>query len=398
MITHRDIVVVGIQAWDIAIGSNCKNIAEEFAKNNRVLYVNLPISRSAKHKDPNSKEAQKRIPIVKSGKQQIEFISKNLWTLYPATMVESINWIPVPFIHDYLNWINSRRFSLEIKKAVNQLGFKNFILFNDSLMTMGVNFTKMLKPDFYIYYIRDNLIMNPYWGKHGKRLEPILIKQANLVTTNSTLYAEYAAAYNKHSYMVGQGCDTSMYVDNESISIPDDLKSIGGIVIGYIGFLSHRRLDIHLLSQIARKRPDWNIVLVGPEDDEFRHSDLHGIPNVYFLGSKPQDLVPAYIRGFDVAINPQVMTPITMGNYPRKVDEYLAMGKPVVCSATKAMEYFGDAVYLASSADEYILKIDLALKENNGAVKRYRESVGHSHSWENNVAEIYKYIHLVENE
>ena len=35
MIKGRDIVVLGIQAWDIEIGSNCKNIATEFAKNNR---------------------------------------------------------------------------------------------------------------------------------------------------------------------------------------------------------------------------------------------------------------------------------------------------------------------------------------------------------------------------
>ena len=37
MIKNRDIVVFGIQAWDIEIGSNCKNIALEFAKNNRVF-------------------------------------------------------------------------------------------------------------------------------------------------------------------------------------------------------------------------------------------------------------------------------------------------------------------------------------------------------------------------
>jgi hypothetical protein len=35
-----DIIVTGLQPWDVEIGSNCKNIAIEFAKNNRVLYVN----------------------------------------------------------------------------------------------------------------------------------------------------------------------------------------------------------------------------------------------------------------------------------------------------------------------------------------------------------------------
>jgi hypothetical protein len=31
-IKNRDIVVIGIQPWDIEIGSNCKNIALEFSK------------------------------------------------------------------------------------------------------------------------------------------------------------------------------------------------------------------------------------------------------------------------------------------------------------------------------------------------------------------------------
>ena len=39
----RDIVVTGIQAWDIEIGSNCKNIAIEMSKKHRVLYVNPPL-------------------------------------------------------------------------------------------------------------------------------------------------------------------------------------------------------------------------------------------------------------------------------------------------------------------------------------------------------------------
>ena len=37
MIKNKDIVVVGIQPWDIKIGSNCKNISETFAHHNRVL-------------------------------------------------------------------------------------------------------------------------------------------------------------------------------------------------------------------------------------------------------------------------------------------------------------------------------------------------------------------------
>lgn len=45
LLSGRDIVVVGIQPWHYVLGSNCKNIALQFSKNNRVLYVNIPLSR-----------------------------------------------------------------------------------------------------------------------------------------------------------------------------------------------------------------------------------------------------------------------------------------------------------------------------------------------------------------
>ena len=54
MITGRDIIVIGIQAWDIEIGSNCKNIAVEMAKNNRVLYVNQPLDRKSQYAEKNT--------------------------------------------------------------------------------------------------------------------------------------------------------------------------------------------------------------------------------------------------------------------------------------------------------------------------------------------------------
>ena len=56
MIKGKDIIVVGIQAWDIEIGSNCKNIAVEMSRENRVLYVNSPLDRISKFKDRNTEK------------------------------------------------------------------------------------------------------------------------------------------------------------------------------------------------------------------------------------------------------------------------------------------------------------------------------------------------------
>lgn len=388
-IEGKDIVVVGIQPWDLPIGSNCKNIASAFAKDNRVLYVNMPMDRNSRRVEKGTDKMIKREKVFKGLEPDLEKVEDNLWVLNPRTLLESINRIPVFFVYDYINRINAGRFSRKVLDAIKRLEFKDFILFNDSSMFLGVYLKEMLQPDKYIYYIRDNLIKNPYWARHGVRLEPVTIKNADVVTTNSIYYANYARQFNSHSYMVGQGCDVSLFNDEKNdIPMADELKEIKKPVIGYVGFLTHRRLDISVIGHIAEKRPDYSVVLVGPEDEVFKKSELHNMTNVIFLGSRDPETLPTYIKGFDICINPQIVNDATIGNYPRKIDEYLAMGKPTIATWTEAMVYFEDFTYLGKTKEDYITLIDRALKEDNAQKQKARRDYALSHSWENNVLEI----------
>ncbi|MBW8331763.1 MAG: glycosyltransferase [Prolixibacteraceae bacterium] len=396
MIENRDIIVLGIQAWDIEIGSNCKNIAEELAKKNRVLYVNSPLDRISRYRHQNLESIRKRTKIVKDGKPQLVEVSKNIWNLYPAKLIESINWIGPAGLFDWLNRINNKRFAKQISWAIGELGFKNFIIFNDSDMFRSFYMKELLKPESYIYYTRDNLIAVDYWKKQGIRVEALHMKKANLVVANSTYLAALAQKHNPNSFYVGQGCDVSLFDTNLVTTIPDDIKNIPKPIIGYIGALLSLRLDIQVLEHIAESRPEWSVVLVGPEDDKFRSSKLHQLKNVYFLGNKNGNELPSYLKQFDVAINPQVLSPVTIGNYPRKIDEYLAMGKPTVATKTEAMSVFSGFTYLAENKEEYIECIEKALQEDNEKVRRKREEFAREHTWENNVNEIAKALETVQ--
>ena len=388
---RRDFVIIGISPWDFKIGSNCKNIALELSKRNRVLFVNSPLNRYSKIFNKGTEEIKKRITIIDGQEEGLEQIDENLWTLYPSKLIESINKIPQSFLYRYLNKRNNRIFCREILKAVDQLGLKDIILFNDSEIFLGYFAVKLLQPTVSIYYIRDYLIMQPYFSRHGADMEPQLAAKYDVVVANSEFLVNYLKAYNKHTYMVGQGCDLKNF-DYSMTYIPEELERIRNPIIGYVGFLTSLRLDIELISNIARNRPDYSIVLVGPEDEDFMQSKLHQIENVYFLGSKNEVELSSYINGFDVAINPQLVNMMTIGNYPRKIDEYLAMGKPIVATATIAMAYFKQNVYLSKNEDEFLTNIDLAIKENNDELIKQRVDRAMSHSWENNVEQIYNVI------
>lgn len=396
MIENRDIVMVGLVALDSRIGSNVINLSQAFSKHNRVLYVNYPLDRMTRFRKRKDPIIQRRIKILKGELPDMEQINENLWSFYPRAMLESINQLPFNRLFDFINKINNRRFSREVKRAIEKLDFKDVIIFNDTDMFRSFYLKELIGASTYVYYTRDNMVAVDYWKTQGIRIEAALMAKVDLVVANSTYLADLARKFNPHSYYVGQGCDVTLFNKQLIKSVPGDIKNIKRPIIGYIGVLYTLRLDIEVLVYIAKSRPDWSMVLVGPEDESFKNSELHRTDNVHFLGRKKMEELPSYLNTFDVALNPQKLNEVTRGNYPRKIDEYLAMGKPVVATKTEAMEVFREYVYLAEDKMQYVTLIEKALTENTLEKENDREKLARSHTWEANVKEIYKRIEEIE--
>ena len=388
-IRGRDIVVVSIQPWYYELGSNCKNIATYFSGDNRVLYINSPITRKTYHSRYKSSGVEHHCEIIKKGIPEIRQIKENMWEYYPISLMESINRIPFTTLFRPANYINSRRLANDIKKAIKMMGFKDVILFNDNDIYKGYHLKELLHPSLYVYYCRDFLQGYNYFKPHAAVLEPRLIQKADIVVTNSTYYAEYCSVFNSNSHYIGQGCNIGLFDSTKNREIPKDLKQISSPIIGYVGALDSARLDENIISVIATAYPGWNVVLVGPEDDNFTKSSLHQLSNVHFLGRRPMQQLPDYVAAFDVCINPQLVNPITQGNYPLKIDEYLAMGKPVVASRTSAMKLFEEFTYLANEPAEYPKLIIEALAAANSN-RAERIAFARNHTWENSMNELYK--------
>lgn len=380
-------VIIGQQPWDTKIGSNAKDIALELSRFHNVLYVNSPLDRITSIRNRFQPEVRKRLNVIKGKEAGLIKIKDRLWNYFPNCVVESINWLSFDSLFDYVNNINNKRFYKSISLAIKQLGFSDYILFNDNEIIKCFSLNKLLKPRLSVYYSRDYILATPYWKKNGPRLEPQVIANYDLCLTNSTYLATYCKQYNKNTFYVGQGCDLVSFKN-----LVVQKNHLFAKVIGYVGALQSIRLDIELIVSIAKARPNWTIMLVGPEDQQFLSSKLHNLENVVFTGIKPQSELAGYINSFDVCINPQLLNDLTIGNYPRKIDEYLAVGKPTVATKTPAMDIFKDHVYLATTHQEYIKAIETAIEEDTAELTAQRQAFASQHTWENSVNEICKYI------
>ena len=392
LVGYKDIIMFGTQPWDIEIGSNFKNMAIEIAEQYRVLYVNRPLDRITSLTKRSDITTINRKKSIRQNIGVLTEVRKKLWVFNPQTTIESINWLPPGRLYNYLNRRNNKKLADQIKIACGKLQFKNPLLIIDNDFYNGLYLKEFLASQCAIYYLRDYLLSQPYFYKHGVLSEPAIMKTADVVATNSLYLNNYAKKYNPNCFYIGQGCEVEEFAKKPD-SIPEIFESIQGPIIGYCGALLSLRLDIDLLVNIAMQRPEWNLVLVGPEDDDFKKSILHSLPNVFFAGHQEPAELPAYVHNFDICINPQVLNQMTIGNYPRKVDEYLAAGKPVVATRTETMEEFAESVHLCDSLPHYLQAIDTCLQnlDDDLAIAR-RKEVARSHTWKLSIMKLYTAI------
>lgn len=382
-----DFIITSLQSWDIKIGSTIKNTALELSKESRVLYINPPM---------NHVEWWKASSIKRKGR--LQQVSSNLWVLYMSFPVFPLNKIPCNWLFDKVNFINNYIISQAIRKAVAALGFSSYIHLIDTDIYRSQYMKELLNPYLSIYYCRDFVIGVDYWKKNGTRLEPLIAAKADIVLTNSSLFTERFKQYNSNVFTIETGVDLTLYDNQKSHQTIAHMASIQHPIVGFTGVLTALRLNLDLLYEVAQRMNNFNFVFVGPFDEKFDIHPLHQLPNVYYLGPKPIEQLPAFIQEFDVCLNPQIVNDVTDGNYPLKIDEYLAMGKPVVATSTHTMRnVFENYVFLPTGVEEYIRDIQLAATEVNDPIKKKaRIEFAHTHSWENSVKKIYNAIEFTE--
>jgi UDP-galactopyranose mutase len=168
---------------------------------------------------------------------------------------------------------------------------------------------------------------------------------------------------------------------------PSDQASIPHPRVGFFGVIDER-LDADLVDTLARERPDWNLVFIGPVV-KISPASLPERRNIHWLGRKSYSELPAYIAGWDVAFMPFARNDATRFISPTKTLEYLAAARPVVSTSIRdIVRPYGeqDLVRIADGPSAFATAIDAALADRETAAAaergRARDSMLASTSWD----------------
>ena len=170
--------------------------------------------------------------------------------------------------------------------------------------------------------------------------------------------------------LVTNGADLRHFgVQRDPDRVPEAIAAVvekGQPIIGYFGALASW-FDYDLVMRLARERPDYQIVLIGPNyDQSLPEKELGRYPNIHLLGTINYKVLPQHGCWFDVATIPFKINSITESTSPIKLFEYMSMGLPVVTTALPECRKYAP-VLVAENDEEYISAIDEALEKRGDA-------------------------------
>ena len=217
-----------------------------------------------------------------------------------------------------------------------------------------------------------------------------MLREADVVIVVTPTLFDRKSPYNPNTFVVPNAVDFDAYAAG-GLDIPGDMADIRHPVIGYFGLVA-ARLDLDMLGQAADKHPDWSFVFVGAINDDHCARELGQLrarDNVHFLGSKPVDEVPAYVRRFDVCMIPYRVNLRAENASPLKLYEYAAASKPIVSTNFAAARAFEGDLAIVNDSAEFVAACEAALTQDaaSSALAKNRQ-LAQENTWDHRVRQI----------
>lgn len=228
---------------------------------------------------------------------------------------------------------------------------------------MALPFARHLEPDLIVFDKMDELAAFADAPPLLKALEAEMLERADVVFTGGAAMFKAAADRHANIHCFPSSIDTAHFgAARGGMSDPADQAEIGRPRIGFFGVIDER-MDVALVGDVARLRPDWHIVMIGPTA-KIDPVDLPRASNLHWLGGKSYAELPAYLANWDVGFMPFAINDATRFISPTKTPEFLAAGLPVVSTPiTDVVTPYADLglVDIAATADETVAALDRVL-------------------------------------
>ncbi len=392
MMTGKDIVCVGFADWDTELWTNQHHLMSRLARDNRVLFV---------------ESLGLRRPQL-AGRDLARIVRRLRRGVAPPRSVDGLH-VLAPLVlplhsNRAVRALNRRILGTLVRRAARRLGMRRPILW--AYVPQAEGLIEVLDPALVVYHCVDDIAAQAgIDGASFRAVERRFVDRANLVLASAPALA------NRMRELVARGSGEASVVETPNVAdtalfatalqpgpVDPAIQALPRPRIVFTGAIVTTKLDLPLLVDLARARPQWSFALVGPVgpgDPRADVSELAREPNIHLLGHRAYDALPAVLRGSDAGVIPYAQNTLTQSIFPMKVYEYLAAGLPVVATTLPALAEVA-AVATAADAGDMARLLEEALARDTPEHRRERSAAAAAHSWERRLEEIGAAVAAVE--
>ncbi len=388
-----DIVFYAMQPWENEYPSPSLGLARALAVHTRVWYVSQPPT----YRDVVMGTGKRSRPAgvyPEAGEQGSVVLVVELPPILPVNALPSKS-----KVYDFARAQADKALNKSLRAVMVQHRVGDFIWLNMFAPTQFVTVDLHRPPLTRIYYTIDAVDTNWYTKRHGPRYEAIQCAHSDMALGTSSqlgrLLRDYtladgsAAIAPEQVHVLPNAMAADIYLDTNDLAEPTDLASIAHPRVGFVGNLDHARIDYAGLLAFAKTRPDVHLVFVGPwnHDDPAMHDAFEAQRNIYLLGRRDQRECPAYLHYYDICMIPFAINDQTAAIYPLKINEYLAIGKPILATPfSEDIQDFRQNITLAP-LEEWPNLVESTLSEHSEQRRQASVRRAADNTWANRAVE-----------
>lgn len=378
---QHDILCISSIDWDFIWQGHQEIMSRLASEGHRVLFIENTGVRQVRVSDMGRIRA--RLKNWRRGTKGFREERPNLFVHSPLVL-------PLPYSR-LAGWFNRQVMMRSITRWMRATGFSRPVAWTFLPTPLARDVIARIDPVATVYHCVDEFASSSADARRIVASEEQLFRDADLVFVTSEKLRERAARFSNRVHLFPSGVSLEAFGNARESGghVPDDLAKLKRPIAGYVGGI-HQWVDQDLLAAAAASLPDMTFALVGPAQVDV--SRLEACPNVHLLGQRPHSEVPAYVQGFDVGLVPYRIADYTANVYPAKMNEYLAMGKPVVATDLPEVHRFnrdhGDVIAVGKTAQEFAAAIEREAADAGAEPRQRRIAVAEQNGWARRLADM----------
>ncbi|MDX2068080.1 MAG: glycosyltransferase [Haliscomenobacter sp.] len=384
----KPLLCLALPAWAGNYTKSTVELMKAMSEHRTVLYVDYTYTWKDVMMALLGKKPGLPILSVLGLKSRIRRISPQLqvWSLPPLL---PINGLPPGFAFRVVHCINSFLVQSSLTKAIRVWNGDDFVTIN-ACQALYDRALQKLPASKNIYYCYDEIAAAQWTDRHAARFEKEAIGAADaLVCSGSQLLAQ-KRQNGQPALQIPNG------VDPLFLQTQRDISPQSRPIIGYVGSLDER-IDLDLLETVIQALPEYDFSFTGRLQQPHIQQRLAAFGNVQFHPPVAYQALPQRMKHFSAGIIPFLRNDLTAGIYPMKVNEYLALGLPVVSTGFGDMHQLQPWATVADQAESFIQALRMELSLDHLDKQNERRSFAAQQTWQARALQLNKLIEKLEN-